>query len=274
MAHVQPRSGGVPSEIGEFYDPLKSIKNFIVAKGVKHFGFFAETFIAPPDTMGYGNELDHLEAIEADSTLGDLQASPVGSEVFMNQLEEYISLAENRKFAPNFTMITADKDDPRFDEFYKKGNHLRFFVGLFLPVLPSYISLGFECRNPHLERGLNEEYTKLYVFQINDDAETDKVTHGPFIWGKNYGQFSELENMKLWYENIQKETQFADFKWISKPSKTNFIAEWSIGDYMFVVNFHAKTNLSFSEKDNFEFVYSSVHFLVEHECRIYRKLKY
>ena len=273
MAHVQPRSSGVPTEIGAFYDPLKAIKNYVVKQGVKHFGFFAETFIAPPDTMGYGNEIDHLEAIDADSTLGDLQATPVGSEVFMTILEEYIAIAETRKFAPNFTMITADKDDPRFDEFYKKGNHLRFFVGVFLPILPSYMSLGFECRNPHLERGLNEEYTKLYVFQINDDAETDKVTHGPFIWGKNYGLFSELEKMKLWFETIQKETQFADLEWINKPSKTNFVAEWRVGDYLFLVNFHPETKLSFTEKDNYELVYTSADFLVEHECEIYRKGK-
>jgi hypothetical protein len=242
----------------------------VVKQGVKHFGFFAETFIAPPDTMGYGNEIDHLEAIEADSTLGDLQATPVGSEVFMTILEEYINIGETRKFAPNFTMITADKDDPRFDEFYKKGNHLRFFVGLFLPILPSYMSLGFECRNTHLERGLNEEYTKLYVFQINDDAESDKVTHGPFIWGKDYGLFAELEKMKLLFETIQKETSFADFKWVSKPSKTNFVAEWSVGDYLFVVNFHAEEILSYAEKDNYKLIYSSADFVGEHECRVFR----
>jgi hypothetical protein len=94
MAHVQARAGGVPEQIDAFYDPLKAIKNYVVKQGVKHFGFFAETFIAPPDTMGYGNEIDHLEAIEADSTLGDLQATPVGSEVFMTILEEYINIAK------------------------------------------------------------------------------------------------------------------------------------------------------------------------------------
>jgi hypothetical protein len=143
-------------------------------------------------------------------------------------------------------------------------------VGIFLPVLPSYMSLGFECRNPHLERGLNEEYTKLYVFQINDDAETDKVTHGPFVWGKNYGLFAEIEKMKLLFETIQKETQFTNFEWISKPSKTNFMAEWSIGDYIFVVNFHANEILSLSEKENYEIVYTSISLEKNHECRIYK----
>jgi len=31
--------------------------------------FFAETFLVEPDFMGYGDEFDHLEAIDADSTL-------------------------------------------------------------------------------------------------------------------------------------------------------------------------------------------------------------
>ncbi len=76
--------------------------------------------------------------------------------------------------------------------------------------------------------------------------------------------------MKLWFETIQKETQFADFKWISKPSKTNFVAEWSVGNYLFVVNFHAETKLSLAEKDNYELVYTSVDFVMEHECGVYR----
>jgi hypothetical protein len=96
------------------------------------------------------------------------------------------------------------------------------------------------------------------------------VTHGPFIWGKNYGLFSELEKMKLWHETIQKETQFADFQWISKPSKTNFVAEWSVGNYLFVVNFHAEENLSFSEKENYEMIYTSIALDENHECRIYK----
>lgn len=273
MAHVQPRKGGVPAVIDAYYDPLRAIKNSIVHKGVNHFGFFAETFIAPENTMGYGNELDHLEAIEAESTLGDLQATPVGSDVFMKSLENYISIAETRKCAPNFTMITADKDDPRFDEFYMLGNHLRFFVGIFLPVLPSYMSLGFECRNAHLTRGLNEEYSKLYVFQINDDSETDKVTHGPFVWGKNYGLFAEIEKMKLWYENIQNENHLQPFEWVNKPSETNFVAEWRIGNFYFMVNFSSTVNLLNSKKENFELLYSSSEFVDVHECRIYKSTK-
>ncbi|MBK9508630.1 MAG: hypothetical protein IPO04_03735 [Cytophagaceae bacterium] len=78
-------------KIGEYYDPLKAIKKYVQKNGVPYFGFFAETFIAPPDSMGYGVEEDHLEAIEADSTLGDLQASPVGSDLFMENFEKYLN---------------------------------------------------------------------------------------------------------------------------------------------------------------------------------------
>jgi hypothetical protein len=97
------------------------------------------------------------------------------------------------------------------------------------------------------------------------------VTHGPFIWGKNYGLFAELEKMKLLFETIEKDTSFADFKWVSKPSKTNFVAEWSVGDYLFVVNFHAEEMLSLTEKDNYDLIYSSADFVAEHACRVYRK---
>ena len=271
MAHVQPRAAGVPTEIGTYYDPLKYIKNYVQQKGKPYFGFFAETFLAPPDTMGYGDEVKHLEAIDADSTLGDLQAEPVGSELFMENFERYIDLLETQSFAPNFTMITADKDDPRFDSFYKKGNHLRFFVGIFLDIMPSYMSLGFECRNAHLERAANEEYTKLYVFQITEEAETDKVTHGPFVWGKNYEFFSEIESMKLIYDEIFREKP-ESFKWIKKPSKSNFVTEWSIGDYLFVANFNPTESLAISTKKGYEMIYSTADFVAEHECRVYKRI--
>ncbi len=93
MAHVQPRKEGVPSVIPSFYDPLKSIKNHINSHGKPYFGFFAETFIAPPDTMGYGDEIKHLEGIDADTTLGDLQGTSVGSDIFMRELAKYISIS-------------------------------------------------------------------------------------------------------------------------------------------------------------------------------------
>ncbi|HMP12896.1 MAG TPA: hypothetical protein PKD70_03380 [Saprospiraceae bacterium] len=61
----------------------------------------------------------------------------------------YLDTLQTRTVAPAFTMMTGDKDDPRFDHFYLKGNEARFFIGLFLTDMPSYMALGFECRDPH-----------------------------------------------------------------------------------------------------------------------------
>jgi hypothetical protein len=274
MAHVQPRAAGVPIEIPAFYDPLKNIKNYIKAKGVLYFGFFAETFLAPPNEMGYGNEIDHLEAIEADSTLGDLQGSVVGSNDFLTKLSTYIDCLETRKFAPNFTMITADKDDPRFDEFYKKGNHLRFFIGMFLQNMPSYMSLGFECRNLHLTRGANEEYSKLYVFQIRDEFQPDKVSHGPFVWGTNYSLFFEIEKLKTLADKILSEIKSDTIIWHIKPSIAETQMTWQYKNYVFVANLDAKKDINeeiFSKiPKSKELVYSSKNYSLDNECRIYR----
>ncbi|MBK9508629.1 MAG: hypothetical protein IPO04_03730 [Cytophagaceae bacterium] len=162
-------------------------------------------------------------------------------------------------------MITADKDDPRFDEFYKKGNHLRYFVGTFFPEMPSYMSLGFEVRNPHLERAINEEYTKLYVFQITDDEETDKVTHGPFIWGKNFAFFQEIEKMKMVFEKHFVQQNQNDFAWISKPNKENFLMSWRVGNLIFEAAL--KPDLQLSSVDSSTIIYSSQDFSKEHWCR-------
>lgn len=268
MAHVQPRKNGVPSEISEYYDPLTFIKNRI-KQSVPYFAFFAETFLAPPDQMAYGDESDHLEAIEAESTLGDLQASPVGSAEFMSKLVDYLALAETRRFSPNFTIITADKDDPRFDIFYKKANHLRFFVGLFLTEMPSYMSLGMECRNLHLNRGKNEEYSKLYVFQITDDIETDKVTHGRFEWGKNYGQFFEFEKIKNFADQILPQIAQSQIKWLQRPSTKIWEMIWQYDRHIFVVNFMPDSELTYKANKNWSLIYTSKTFDSEHECRIY-----
>ncbi|WP_375446365.1 hypothetical protein [uncultured Fibrella sp.] len=236
MAHVQLRPEGVPATPDAYYDPLRTIKHY-VQKGTPHFAFFAETFLAPPDTMAYGNEVDHLEAIDADSTLGDLQSMVVGLGTFNKQLCTYLELAETRKFAPNFTVMTADKDDPRFDEFYRTGNLFRYFVSLFLPALPSYVSLGFEVRNQHDERGANEEYTKLYVFRVADDAQPDKVTHGPFVWGQNADQFAAIGRMRAFAEQIWNEVVDKPVTWLQKPdseSTTGTSLAWRVGEtYLF-----------------------------------------
>jgi hypothetical protein len=241
MAHVQMRPDGVPLITNAFYDPLHAVKKYVQHHGATHFAFYAETFIAPPDVMGYGDELDHLEAIEADATLGDLQASIVGTSIFMERFAEYDQLLRTRQFAPSFTIITADKDDPRFDEFYQTGNVVRYFMGLFLTDMPSYYSLGFEVRNLHQERGHNEEYTKLYVFQIHDDAETDKVTHGPFEWGENMEQFVQLTQLRVFAESIWEDIANQEIRWILPPDATaqNKLIAWTLVNeptYVFVAN--------------------------------------
>ncbi|ARK09128.1 hypothetical protein A6C57_01680 [Fibrella sp. ES10-3-2-2] len=236
MAHVQLRPDGVPANPDAHYDPLRTIKHYVQAKGTPHFAFFAETFLAPPDTMAYGNELDHLEAIDADSTLGDLQSMVVGSGTFNEQLCTYLDLAETRRFAPNFTVMTADKDDPRFDEFYQTGNLFRYFVSLFLAELPSYVGLGFEVRNPHTERGANEEYTKLYVFRVADEAQTDKVTHGPFVWGHNAEQFMAISRIRTFAEAIWSTIADKPVTWRQKPdikATTGTALSWQIDTYLF-----------------------------------------
>ncbi|GAB3972117.1 hypothetical protein GCM10028806_23640 [Spirosoma terrae] len=217
MAHVQMRPGGVPDMVGHYYDPLRAIKRYVRSNGVAHFAFFAETFLAPPDVMGYGDELDHLEAIEAESTLGDLQSVPVNSSEFRERFAEYYTYLQTRRFAPSFTIITADKDDPRFDEFYRTGNLFRYFVSLFLTDMPSYVSLGFELRNQHDERGENEEYSKLYVFQIGDDRQPDKVTHGPYVWGTNTEQFVSILRMRLFSEKIWSVIAGKETRWLVAP---------------------------------------------------------
>lgn len=224
MAHVQLRPSGVPENPGEYYDPLRAVKHYIQRQGVPHFAFFAETFLAPPNTMAYGNEPDHLEAIEADSTLGDLQSSVVGTALFQKRFSDYDEWLRSRRFAPNFTVITADKDDPRFDEFYRTGNVFRYFVSLFLTDMPSYVSLGFEVRNLHHHRGANEEYTKLYVFQINDDGEVDKVTHGPYQWGENADQFAAISRIRQFAESVWPQIAGKAVRWIMEPGHADYVA--------------------------------------------------
>lgn len=217
MAHVQMRPEGVPAMIGHYYDPLRFIKRYVRGNGVAHFAFFAETFLAPPDTMGYGDEANHLDAIEADSTLGDLQSLVVGSDEFSRQFARYDQLRRTRRFAPNFTVMTADKDDPRFDAFYRTGNLFRYFTSLFLTDMPSYVGMGFEVRNRHETRGANEEYTKLYVFNISDERQPDKVTHGPFVWGRNAEQFAAIGRMRTFAESIWPEIAGKETRWLVAP---------------------------------------------------------
>lgn len=216
MSHVQMRPEGVPVEINTYYDPHKAVRNHIREK-TPHFGYFAETFMAAPGVMAYGNEYDHLEASDADSTLGDLQSMVVGSTRFMAAFSQYAALAATRRFAVNFTVMTADKDDPRFDKFYLRGNEVRLFIGLFLTDWPSYMGLGFETRDAHPQPAENEYYSKLYVFQI---SEGPKSTKGPYRWGCNKRLFRRISEIRIQAEQILKEIGKATTRWIIPPDPT------------------------------------------------------
>jgi hypothetical protein len=256
-----------------------AVKHYVQKQGVKHFAFFAETFLVEADFMGYGNENDHLEAIDADSTLGDLQSSVVGSAEFMQKFVKYNQLLRTRNFAPNFTVMTADKDDPRFDAFYRTANHLRLFISLFLTDMPSYVGLGFETRNSHLERGKNEEYTKLYVYAIRDDNDRDKVTHGPFIWGKNYNQFQIFQQMHQLAEKIWEEIKGCPVKWLLEPRQNQKLMAWTLKDnpkYVFAVNLDLQHEIdeNLLQEKTFNHtlnqIFTTRQYSQQHECRVYR----
>ena len=137
MSHVQMRPQGVPVELDQYYDLLGAVKQYVRAQGVPFFGYFAESFLPPRDVMGYGEEMDHLEASEADTVLGDLQSTVVGSPEFLQRFRSYYDLLESRRCTPNFCVLTADKDDPRFDEFYLGGSEVRLCLALFVTTMPS-----------------------------------------------------------------------------------------------------------------------------------------
>jgi len=193
MAHVQMRPDGVPVDAGPRYDILGAVRDEVRARGVRSFAYLAETFLAPPGTMAYGDEADHLEAAGADATLGDLQSIAIDDPSFLSQVRRYRDLLATRSFAPSFTVMTADKDDPRFDAFYRSGNEARLFCALFLPDMPSYTGLGFELRDRHDRPAPNEHYTKLFVFQ-RDSGPTART--GPYVWGRNHALFGRLERIR------------------------------------------------------------------------------
>jgi hypothetical protein len=213
MSHVQMRSEGVPEEVDQYYDIHKAVVNYI-QKQAPYFAYFAETFMAPAGHMAYGDEVAHLIQSDADSTLGDLQSMVVGSERFIENFAWYLQVLQAGKLAPNFTLMTGDKDDPRFDKFYVKGNEIRLFIGLFLSDMPSYMGLGFESRDTHLAPAPNEHYTKLYVFKI---TEGPKATKGQYIWGQNATLFNQLTQIRLLAEKIMPVIDDAQVEWLISP---------------------------------------------------------
>ena len=245
MSHVQMRPDGVPPQPVPFYDLLAYVKTE-VCRDYPSFGYFAESFLAPPGEMAYGDECDHMEASLADSTLGDLQSEPMGTEKFVRDFAQYRKWLETRKFAPNFTLFTADKDDPRFDAFYLDGNEIRYFMALFLTDMPSYVGLGFECRDPHPAPAPNEHYSKLYVFQMPDGT---KGTQGPFVWGKNRGLYYKLFCQKILAEEIFSLIEDAPIHWLLPPDPTGEqrVIAWTQAEqpaFVFVANMNPKTSYS------------------------------
>lgn len=199
MSHVQMRADGVPVDIGPYYDLHAAVKRRIREDAAPYFAYFAETFMAPRGIMGYGDEVDHLDASDAEVTLGDLQSKPVRSDEWHRRLRRYWDVAETRYVTPSFTVMTGDKDDPRFDEFYLAGSELRAFMALFLVNLPSYTGLGFELRDIHTEPAPNEYYSKLYVFQ---ESQGPKATNGPYRFGRNGHLFHNLTRIRLFAEEL------------------------------------------------------------------------
>lgn len=242
MSHVQMRPGGVPAKRDDYYDLLGAVKQTVLREK-PWFGYFAESFLAPPGEMAYGDECDHLEASFADSTLGDLQSEPVGTKKFVRDFRQYRDWLETRRFSPNFTIMTADKDDPRFDRFYLSGNEIRYFIALFLTDMPSYMGLGFECRDPHPVPASNEHYTKLYVFQMPDG---EKGTRGPYRWGKNEQLYQKLVRQKVFSESVFPAIRDAKTRWLLPPDREGRkkVIAWTQADeakYLFVANLDTKT---------------------------------
>ena len=236
MSHVQMRPAGVPERTDAYYDIHRAVKRTI--QRVKpYFGYYAESFLAPPDYMTYGDEIAHLIASEADTALGNLQSSVVGSAEFLTDLAHYVQIAERTPVKPTFTVMTADKDDPRFDAFYLAGNEVRLFTALFLTALPSYVGAGFLQRDAHPTPAPNEHYTKLFVFQID---EGPKATAGPYVWGRNRALFERLDRIRSRAEELLPQLDPTAFQWLLRPNSaadyTNIAWTHTGSPYAFWVN--------------------------------------
>lgn len=280
MSHVQMRPEGAPSAPLSYYDIHQEVKNTI-RQHCPWFAYYAEGFLAPPNEMAYGVEEEHLVASEAEVTLGDLQSMVVGSTEFLYHFHRYLEIAHQYPLRPCFTILTADKDDPRFDKFYLAGNESRLFTGLFLKDFPSYVGLGFECRDPHPEPWSNEWYTKLYVFQIR---EGHKATQGPYRWGQNYALFYRLDRIKQVAVVLLPTLVDAATQWILSPdpSAQRKVIAWTQqkeSKFIFIVNFDLENSVELPEINTLgTFLFSSHHpvlsvpnlALSAGECRIYK----
>jgi hypothetical protein len=218
MAHVQMRPDGVVAKVDAHYDLLGAVKEHIrAANQAPYFASLAESFLAPRDVISYGEEMDHLEAAGADVVLGDLQSTAVGTPIFIQRLRQYDDYAEVRRCSPCLTVMTGDKDDPRFDELYLRGNEVRLFVALFLSGMPSYTGLGFETRDAHPSPAPNEHYTKLFVYRA---ASGSTATTGAYVWGRNGHLFAAVTRMRMLLDEIAGELDGRRAEWRLHPDPT------------------------------------------------------
>jgi len=255
MSHVQMRPSGVPDVVDGYYDILGTVKEHIQREhDAPWFGYFAESFLPPRDVFQFGEELDHLEASLADATVGDLQSLHVGSRQFLARFRRYIDDVETRLCAPAFTIGTADKDDPRFDGLYEKGNEARLFTALFLTDMPSYVGLGYEIRDIHREPVENERYTKLFVFREHGDSNVypSKARFDEsFVWGDNQSLFEGITSIREHADEVLPKIANYSTRWLIPPDATGHrgIAAWTqepddaAGDqFVFLVNYHESSS--------------------------------
>ena len=233
MSHVQMRPDGVPNEVDEYYDILGAVKTYIQDTAVvPWFAYLAETFLPARDVFQFGEELDHLEASLADATIGDLQSTVVGDHEFLRRFRRYLDDLATRTTAPAFTVMTGDKDDPRFDAFYRAGNEVRLFTALLLPDMPSYTGLGFEIRDVHWEPVENERYTKLFVFHEEGQSNiypSKARFSDDFVWGTNDELFGRLTDLRLFAEAVLADIAGSSTLWLLPPDATTLrgIAAWT-----------------------------------------------
>jgi len=258
MSHVQMRPDGVPGTVDEHYDILAAVKRHIQRKaGAPWFAYFAESFLPARDVFQFGEELDHLDASLADATLGDLQSTVVGSHEFLRRFRRYLDDLQTRDCAPAFTIGTADKDDPRFDAYYRAGNEVRMFTALLVPDMPSYSGLGFEIRDRHDEPAENERYTKLFVFKEEGDSNVlpSKARFGDeYLWGENEELFDVITAVRRYAEQVLPIIGATSTRWLVPPDATTLrgSAVWTqdrqgsgAGTHVFAANYDIETDSGF-----------------------------
>ncbi len=240
MSHVQMRPEGVPDDVDAgYYDILRAVKEK-VQETRPSFGYFAESFLPARDVFQFGEELDHLDASLADATLGDLQSTVVGDHEYLRRFRRYLDDLATRACAPAYGVMTADKDDPRFDEFYRAGNALRYLTALLLTDMPSYTALGFETRDVRYRPAENERYTKLFVFweRGEDNFYPSKARSGSeYVWGENEGLFETITAIRLFVESILPQISDATTRWLIPPDATTLrgTAVWTQENPRYVI---------------------------------------